>query len=213
MRSTPLSPDPGAAAGAVGLWSSTSRSTAWLLLTGGVIGWLASFVLTIEKFQITADSSHIPSCSISPILNCGSVMTTPQAAVFGFPNSLLGVTGFAVVAATGAALLAGARLHAWFWSALQFGATAALVLVHWLIVQSLYRIEMLCPYCMIVWAVTIAIFWYVSLRNLAHLLPAARRSPLVSGLLANHAAPLTLWILVILGLIAHQFWWYWSDLL
>ena len=50
-------------------------------------------------------------------------------------------------------------------------------------------------------------------HNLAHLLPAARRSPLVSGLLANHAAPLTLWILVILGLIAHQFWWYWSDLL
>ena len=29
--------------------------------------------------------------------------------------------------------------------------------VHWLIFQSLYRIGALCPYCMVVWAVTISL--------------------------------------------------------
>lgn len=194
------------------MWSDSSAVLAWLMLVGGLVGWLASFVLTMEKFEITADSSYVPSCSISPILNCGSVMTTPQASALGFPNSLLGVTGFAVVAAIGAAALAGARFRPWFWWGLQFVATAATVFVHWLITQSIYTIGALCPYCMVVWAVTVPIFWYVSLRNLSRLFPGSRPA-LVSTLLVNHTVPVTLWALVIAGLITHQFWWYWSGLL
>jgi len=38
--------------------------------------------------------------------------------------------------------------------------------VHWLIFQSLYRIGALCPYCMVVWVVTITVFWNVTLHNL-----------------------------------------------
>jgi uncharacterized membrane protein len=39
----------------------------------------------------------MPSCSINPILSCGSVMTTPEAEAFGIPNLLIGIAGFAVV--------------------------------------------------------------------------------------------------------------------
>ncbi|QHE72984.1 vitamin K epoxide reductase family protein [Rhodococcus sp. WAY2] len=145
-----------------------SRSLPWLLLIGGLVGLAAAFVLTIEKFALAADSAYVPSCSLNPVLNCGSVMGTAQASVFGFPNSLLGIAGFAVVAATGAGLLAGARFARWYWLGLQVGVTAAVVFVHWLIVQSLYVIGALCPYCMAVWAVTVPIFWYVTLRNLHH---------------------------------------------
>ena len=34
--------------------------------------------------------------------------------------------------------------------------------VHWLIFQSLYRIGALCPYCMVVWAVTIPLLVVVA---------------------------------------------------
>jgi uncharacterized membrane protein len=135
--------------------SPATRALAWWLLASGLIGLVAAFVLAVEKYALLADPTYVPSCSLNPVLSCGSIMASPQAEAFGFPNPLLGIAGFNVVAATGAALLAGARLAEWFWAALQLGVFAAVVFVHWLIFSSLYRIGALCPYCMIVWAVTI----------------------------------------------------------
>lgn len=57
-------------------------------------------------------------------------------------------------------------LRRWFWLGLQAGTTAAVVFIHWSIFQSLYRIDALCPYCMVVWVVTIPLFWYTTLHNL-----------------------------------------------
>jgi uncharacterized membrane protein len=90
--------------------SPTTRALAWWLLVGGLVGLVAAFVLAVEKYALLADPTYVPSCSLNPVLSCGSVMASPQAEAFGFPNPLLGVAGFAVVAATGAALLAGGRL-------------------------------------------------------------------------------------------------------
>lgn len=178
------------------------RGLPWLLLVGGGIGLLAAFVLTVERFALAEDSGYIPTCSINPVLSCGSVMTTAQAAVFGFPNPLLGIAGFAVVATAGAALLAGGRLAGWYWAGLQLGATAGAVFVHWLIGQSLYRIGALCPYCMIVWAVTVPIFWYVTLRNLDRRWPT---HPAVAVLVRLHSAPLALWFAVLVALVLLRF--------
>ncbi len=197
------------------------RSLPWLLLVGGLTGLVAAFVLTVEKFALALDPDYAPTCSINPVLNCGSVMDTPQASAFGFPNSLLGIAGFAVVAAVSAALLAGAVFAPWFWGAMQLGVTAAAVFVHWLIAQSLYQIGALCPYCMAVWAVTVPIFWYVTLRNL----DSARSKPVPrqwlrqwfrqwpDSVIRNHSIPLTVWFLAVIALIAQRFWSYWSTLL
>ncbi|MDJ0361889.1 vitamin K epoxide reductase family protein [Rhodococcus sp. H29-C3] len=189
------------------------RSLPWLLLAGGLTGLCAAFVLTVEKFALALDPGYAPTCSINPVLNCGSVMATPQASTFGFPNSLLGIGGFAVVAAVGAALLAGAAFDRWFWVAAQVGVTVAVVFVHWLILQSLYEIGALCPYCMAVWAVTAPIFWYVTLRNLdcVRSKPVLRRWIELS--IRNHSVPLTVWFLAVIALIAQRFWPYWSTLL
>lgn len=66
--------------------------------------------------------------------------------------------GHAVVAATGAAALAGARMRGSYRAGLQAGVVFGAGFVHWLIGQSLYAIGALCPYCMVVWAVTMPIF-------------------------------------------------------
>ncbi|MFC4010036.1 vitamin K epoxide reductase family protein [Nonomuraea purpurea] len=179
-----------------------------LLLIGGGVGLIAAFVLTIEKIALLENPAYVPSCSINPVLSCGSIMRTPQAEIFGFPNPLLGIAGFAIVTTVGAALLAGARFRPWFWLGLQVGVTAGVVLVHWLIVQSLYTIGALCPYCMVVWAVTVPIFWYVTLRNLV-----ARNLPLARTLTDYHTVPLTVWFLAVVTLIGVRFWSYWSTLL
>lgn len=38
-----------------------------------------SITLTVEKIALLKDAAYVPSCSINPVLSCGSVMTTPQA--------------------------------------------------------------------------------------------------------------------------------------
>jgi uncharacterized membrane protein len=141
-------------------------------------------------------------------------MNTEQADVFGFPNPILGVAGFAAVLTVGMALLAGATFRRWFWAGLQTGVTLGVVFVHWMIFESLYRIGALCPYCMVGWAVTIPLFWYVTLHNLraGNLpVPARLRRP-VDAIAGYHGAVLTGWFLVIAALILEQFWTYWSGL-
>ncbi|WP_329081284.1 MULTISPECIES: vitamin K epoxide reductase family protein [unclassified Streptosporangium] len=191
------------------------RLLPWLLLIGGAIGLGAAFTLAVEKIALLKDPTYVPSCSINPVLSCGSVMTTPQAEVFGFPNPLLGIAAFALVATIGAALLSGARLGRWFWLGLQAGVTFGVVFVHWLIVQSLYVIGALCPYCMLVWAVTIPSFLYVTLHNLhrRHLPAPAGGQRVVEALVGYHAVALTVWFLALLTMIGVRFWSYWSTLL
>ncbi|MFC0623906.1 vitamin K epoxide reductase family protein [Kribbella deserti] len=192
--------DPAMAGPASGGAASGDRAVGWLMVGGGSVGLLAALVLTVEKFLLLKDPSHRPSCSINPVLSCGSVMTKPQAEVFGFPNPLIGIVGFTVVVTLGVVVLAGVSLPRWMWRGLQVGALAGVVFVHWLIFQSLYRIGALCPYCMIVWAVTIPLFWYVVPHRL---------SPRLARF---HGVALTVWGLAIVGLILVRFWTYWVTL-
>lgn len=190
----------------------TDRMIGWILTVTGLGGALAAFVLMVEKVALLKDPSYTPSCSINPILSCGSIMTTAQAEVFGFPNPLIGVAAFPVVAATGVAVLAGARLPRWWWLSLQAGALFGIVFVHWLVVQSLYRIGALCPYCMVVWVLMIVLFCYLTLHNAdrGHL-PVPGR--IVRPLLAVHSAVPLAWVLILVALIGVRFADYWRTLI
>ncbi|MFC4015852.1 vitamin K epoxide reductase family protein [Nonomuraea purpurea] len=185
--------------------SIAGRSLPYVLLACGGLGFLAAFVLTLERLELAADDSYVPTCSINPIVSCGSVMKSEQSSLFGFPNPLIGIAAFAVLLTVGMALLAGARLRPWFWHGLQIGALLGVVFVHWLIFQSLYRIGALCPYCMVVWVVTVVVFWYVSLANVE----AGRiRLPERLGRVAvrYHTVVVMLWVLIVAGLIVARFW-------
>ncbi|WKG05625.1 vitamin K epoxide reductase family protein [Mycolicibacterium sp. HK-90] len=180
----------------------------WVLIAG-VVGLAAALALTIEKIELLIDPSYVPSCSINPVLSCGSVMSTPQAAVFGFPNSLIGVVAFTVTLVTGVLAVAGVRLPRWYWAGFAAGALAGVVMVHWLIFQSLYTIGALCPYCMVVWAVTIPLFVVVS---------SVALQPLHTNAVARvlhqwRWSIVALWFTSLVLLILVRFWEYWSTLL
>lgn len=186
------------------------RALAWFYLIGGFIGLASSFALTFEKLEKLANPGYIPSCSINPIVSCGSVMDSPQAALFGFPNPLIGLMAFPVVITAGAAILARFTAPRWFWLGLQLATTLAVVFIHWLVVQSLYVIGALCPYCMIVWVVTIAMFWYTTLHNLKENHLGGGRS-LGVALSRFHSVVLVVWYLVIVVLILQRFWDFWTS--
>ncbi len=195
--------------------ASVDRAIGWILAVTGALGTAAAFTLAVEKIHLLTDPSYTPTCSINPVLSCGSVMITEQASAFGFPNPLLGLGTFPVVATLGVLLLAGVRLPRWVWPGLQAGVTFAVVFVHWLMFQSLYRIGALCPYCMVVWVAVVLMFWYTTLYNLrhGHLRTPARARPAVDLLVDVHAVGPALWLLVTVVLIAQAFWTPWQIML
>jgi len=185
--------------------ASWTRIVAWMLTIGGAIGLFASFDLSIEKVEMLKDPTYSPSCNFNSLFSCGSVMVTDQASAFGFPNPFMGVAGFAVFVTVGVGVLSGARFARWFWLGLQLGATLAMVFVHWLIYQSLYEIGKLCPWCMVVWSVTIPSFLFVTVRNL-HAFGLVERSRIVGFFARNHGLVLMVWVLTIVALIVIRFW-------
>ncbi|MHA6631452.1 vitamin K epoxide reductase family protein [Pseudonocardia sichuanensis] len=212
---TPVAPAPGPRQTADLFTTFLTRVTGWVLTVGGGVGTAAAFALILDRIALLEDPAFIPSCNISPLLSCGSVMTSPQAEAFGFPNPLIGLVAFPVVTTIGVITLASGTVPRWVWLGLQAGALGGLVFVHWLIAQSLYVIGTLCPYCMAVWVATIAVFCYTTLHNLRSgrlpVPPAWRRA--TSGLATYHGLLVTSWLLVVVALIAARFWPYWTGLL
>ena len=151
----------------VAIQKPSYRQTAWILIVGGLIGIFASIELIVQKIAVLSNPDFVPNCDINPVLSCGSVINTDQASLFGFPNPVLGVIGFTVVIMFGALLLTGVELPKTMWLGLNLGALAGMFFVIWLVGQSLYVIGALCPWCMVVWSITIPIFWQVTTDNLA----------------------------------------------
>src|SRR6202008_346742 len=145
------------------------RASAGGGLIAGVLGVAGASARSIEKFKLLTDSNYVPSCSLNPVLSCGSVMSHWQAQLFGFPNPLIGIAAFTVVVVTGVLAVAKVPLPRWYWLGLTAGTLLGVVFIHWLIFQSLYRINALCPYCMVVWAITIPLLVVVSSVALAPL--------------------------------------------
>lgn len=125
----------------------------------GAVGWLAAFLLTLERIRVAGNPDATLLCDISPFLSCKSVMLSEQASLLGFPNPLIGLAAFAAPVFVGFALLAGATFQKWFWALYQVGITFGMAFVIWLFVQSVYDIGALCIYCMVAWTAMIPLFW------------------------------------------------------
>jgi uncharacterized membrane protein len=164
----------------------------WFLIITGLVSWLASATLVLERLALYANPNLNLSCDVNTWISCGSVMKTPQAALLGFPNPFIGVAAFVVIITTGVVLLAGAQLSRWYWICMQVGITAGFALVCWFWFQAVYVIAKLCPYCMIVWAMMIPLFILLTVRNVVHgVIPAP---PGLTKFLKD-------WVWVIMGLV------------
>ena len=136
------------------------------LVIAGALGLLAAFELSMEKILTLSDPGYEPGCNVGVLVGCSVNLASQQGSIFGFPNPFIGLMAWPVVITIGMALLARARFDRWFWIGLNIGVTGALALVIWLIAQSIYVLDVLCPWCMLTWAVTIPVFWAVTFRNL-----------------------------------------------
>jgi len=190
------------------------KALPYVLLIAGLIGYASAFVIMFDKIQILKNPAYIPSCSLNPIISCGSVMQSKQANVFGFPNPFIGLGAYPVLAVVGGAMLAGARFKRWFWLALNAGMVLGLAFAYWLLYESVYRIHALCPYCLTIDVLTITAVWYVTLYNIdqKHLrLPKGRAQAAYVWVRRHHLDILIAWFIIIIGLILKHFWYYYGK--
>lgn len=186
----------------------------YILLIGGIIGYICSFVIMFDKVHILNDPHYVPSCNLNPIISCGSVMQSKQANIFGFPNPFIGLGAFPVVAVIGGAMLAGAKFKRWFWLGLEAGLALSLAFAYWLLFESVYRIQALCPYCLGVDIVEITVSWYVTLyildNKLLRLLKG-RPQKIYAWIRSHHLDILLAWMIILTALILKHFWYYYGK--
>ncbi len=193
--------------------SRLARWLPWILIICGVIGVIASLVITQDKFELAANPHFQPICDLNPIISCGSVMQSAQAHTFGFMNPYIGLIGFPVVVMTGVAMLAGARFKRWYWLGLQVGLALGTAFAYWLLWQSIYRIHALCPWCLSVDVVITTALWYVTLFKFGNGYLSLSTSLQKLGNFArrHHLDILIFWFVLVIVIILNHFWYYFGP--
>ena len=190
------------------------KSFPYILIVGSIIGLWASFVLTVDTIELIKNPKVALPCNINPFVSCTSVANTWQASVFGFPNSLLGITAFAMLLAIGIMLYSGGRSRKPLWLLVNLGTLGAMVFVMWFFYQSVYNIGSLCIYCMMVWTVTWPLFLYTTIWNFKEdhfTLPPLKIktqnkiNTIMSFITRNHVQILIIWYLFIIFSILFHF--------
>ena len=137
-----------------------------VLVIAGLAGLTAAYNLSVDKVTVILSPATSLNCNVSLIVACGKNLGSWQGSLFGFPNPLLGLGGFAVVLVTGIAVLAGVHYARWWWVAFAACVTAAFAFITFLIISSVYFIGTLCLWCALVWTVTIPTFWLTIIGSL-----------------------------------------------
>lgn len=144
------------------------RAAYSVMLVFSVLALIAAFTLTLEKFAKLADPEVALSCSINLVLDCGRVMESWQSHVFGFPNMLIGLMAYPILIAVALAGLSGTKFPRWYMRTANIGILLGALFAYWLFFSSVYVIQILCPWCLVVTFSTtliLAAFTHINLRN------------------------------------------------
>lgn len=140
-----------------------TAALAVLWIVSGVLGGTVAFLLYLEYIGQLTGSDPIVSCQWGILVTCGPNLLSPGGNILGFSNSIAGMVLFAGPVYAGVSALASpAGLRRWYWRTFGIFVAGAFVLVHYFAIQSIFVYRSLCPWCMIIWLVTIPLFWYTT---------------------------------------------------
>jgi len=143
--------------------------TVWVtMLLASMASLVASFVLAIDALALAEDPNADLGCNVNAVISCGTVGTSWQASLLGFPNAFLGLVFEPAVITICVASLGGVRFPRWFMASAQTVYTIALLFAYWLFEQAMFVIGALCPWCLLVTLATTLVFFemtYVNIRD------------------------------------------------
>lgn len=136
------------------------------MLLSSILGLTASLVLSIDAVRLAANPEADLSCNISATISCGTVGTSWQASLLGFPNAFLGLMFEAVVIGFAVAGLARVRFPRWYMLGVQALYTIAIVFAYWLFLQAYFVIGAMCPWCLAITVTTLLVFTSMTRINI-----------------------------------------------
>lgn len=184
------------------------QSDTWIfgyMLFSSLVSLTASFVLSVDAIALAKNPDADLSCNINSVISCGTVGSTWQANLLGFPNAFLGLIAEPVLITIAVASLARVKFPRGFMLAAQVVYTIGVVFAYWLFFQSMFVINALCPWCLLVTLSTTLVFTsltHVNIRDGNLFLPPRLQQTLESWLrMGIDALIVTLWLLVVVGAI------------
>lgn len=122
-----------------------------VMLGASLLALAAALVLSLEKIHLLQDPDALLSCSFNLVLNCSTVMQSWQSTVFfGIPNMYIGLMAFPVIVTVAVAGLWGVKFPRTFLIATNIGVLLGTIFAYWLFFSSVYDIQVLCPWCLLV---------------------------------------------------------------
>lgn len=138
------------------LAGGASRGVALAITILSAIGAFSALELVLAEKQKLMFPEQALVCDINPLIGCGKWIGSWQNEVFfGISNSVLGLAGFSALTMIGLVLLSGGRFGRFLWQALSAGTIVAISWVGWFMYQSFVVEGSLCPWCAVVWFMTI----------------------------------------------------------
>ena len=193
------------------------QSNRWIfstMLFSACLSLLASFVLSVDAVKLAADPHAALSCNLNAVISCGTVGSSWQAHLLGFPNAFLGLVAEPVVITVAVASLAGVVFPRGFMLAAQIVYTIGVGFAYWLFFQAMFVIGALCPWCLLVTVSTTLVFTsltHVNIRDGNLFLPERLSAALRAGLrMGLDALVVTVWLLAVAALVV---WTYGASLL
>lgn len=145
------------------------RDNRWIfasMLVGAIGSLVAAFVLSVEAFHLARNPDAVLSCSVNLIVNCATVAKHPTNELFGFPNSFIGLMSEPVVISVAIAGLAGVRFPRLFMFTAQIFYTLGFIFALTLLGISMFIIQALCPWCLLVTLTTILVWFAITRYNI-----------------------------------------------
>jgi uncharacterized membrane protein len=187
------------------------RAAFSVLLTFAITSLIAAFVLSIEKIHLLNDPDAVLSCSFNLVLNCSTVMQSWQSTVFfGIPNMYIGLMAFPVLITVAvAALWGGATFNKGFLRLMNIGVLLGTIFAYWLFFNSLYDIQVLCPWCLVVTfscTMMLAAVTHLTFRQNAWGLKKDLNEKVQKFLKAGyHQLVVASWVVIMIALVFIQF--------
>lgn len=145
------------------------RDNRWIftsMLIGAIFSLISAFMLSVDAITIAKNADAVLACNINAIISCGTVAKTSYAALFGFPNSFLGLIVEPVVITIAVAGLSGVKFPRLFMASAQLFYTLGFLFAYYLFGVGLLIIHAVCPWCLVVTLSTTFVFFSMTRYNI-----------------------------------------------
>lgn len=174
-----------------------------IITIASVIGFLAAFLQMLEKLALLRNADTNLVCNINAFFSCSNILNAWQSSVFGFPNSLMCVSFFAITMTAG---LIG-------WTSGSISKTMRLIFQgmtiffvgfgFWYFWQSIFAIGSICLYCIFCYVGVLAVSYAWLRLNHKDISINEKSKKLISRMVASNT-DILIWLGIAIIIVAEM---------